>query len=250
MLPRNVPRGSGGPRLLQRRAAVLVSPRYLSVPPSLWGSPSILPARSPAALGRPRLLVTPRAGKHCHRALLPWMQPPPYCSPQVRAAPNSQQGLSPAPQPTPVLGSHHQTRFWGGVSQGVGDDCVAEAVSAPGRCLPTCLPLTSWVLLVFFFFASSRAPNLPQICCNLAQSAPWPSGAACCRMRPHCWWEEGGLRGERVLGHHPQCCHPRLPGHPQCHRPWILEQPPVPLSPIALPPLGLQAAVGGVVVLQ
>lgn len=169
MLPRNAPRGSGGPRLLQRRAAVLVSPRYLSVPPSLWGSPSILPARSPAALGRPRLLVTPRAGKHCHRALLPWMQPPPYCSPQVRAAPNSQQGLSPAPQPTPVLGSHHQTRFWGGVSQGVGDDCVAEAVSAPGRCLPTCLPLTSWVLLVFFFFL---LPRELQICLRFA--VIWP----------------------------------------------------------------------------
>lgn len=169
MLPRNAPRGSGGPRLLQRRAAVLVSPRYLSVPPPRWGSPSILPARSPAALGRPRLLVTPRAGKHCHRALLPWMQPPPYCSPQVRAAPNSQQGLSPAPQPTPVLGSHHQTRFWGGVSQGVGDDCVAEAVSAPGRCLPTCLPLTSWVLLVFFFFL---LPRELQIC--LRFSVIWP----------------------------------------------------------------------------
>lgn len=169
MLPRNAPRGSGGPRLLQRRAAVLVSPRYLSVPPPRWGSPSILPARSPAALGRPRLLVTPRAGKHCHRALLPWMQPPPYCSPQVRAAPNSQQGLSPAPQPTPVLGSHHQTRFWGGVSQGVGDDCVAEAVSAPGRCLPTCLPLTSWVLLVFFFFL---LPRELQICLRFA--VIWP----------------------------------------------------------------------------
>lgn len=94
---------------------------------------------------------------------------PPYCSPQVRAAPNSQQGLSPAPQPTPVLGSHHQTRFWGGVSQGVGDDCVAEAVSAPGRCLPTCLPLTSWVLLVFFFFL---LPRELQICLRFA--VIWP----------------------------------------------------------------------------
>lgn len=250
MLPRNVPRGSGGPRLLQRRAAVLVSPRYLSVPPPRWGSPSILPARSPAALGRPRLLVTPRAGKHCHRALLPWIQPPPLLLPTGSGCPKLTAGSQPRPSahpsfgvppPDPVLGGGYP-RGWGMTAW--------RKLSAPGRCLPTCLPLTSWVLLVFFFFASSRAPNLPQICCNLAQSAPWPSGAACCRMRPHCWWEEGGLRGERVLGHHPQCCHPRLPGHPQCHRPWILEQPPVPLSPIALPPLGLQAAVGGVVVLQ
>lgn len=249
MLPRNAPRGSGGPRLLQRRAAVLVSPRYLSVPPPRWGSPSILPARSPAALGRPRLLVTPRAGKHCHRALLPWMQPPPI-APHRFGLPQTHSRVSAPPlSPPQFWGPTTRPGSGGGYPRGWGMTAWRK-LSAPGRCLPTCLPLTSWVLLVFFFFASSRAPNLPQICCNLAQSAPWPSGAACCRMRPHCWWEEGGLRGERVLGHHPQCCHPRLPGHPQCHRPWILKQPPVPLSPIALPPLGLQAAVGGVVVLQ
>lgn len=169
MLPRNAPRGSGGPRLLQRRAAVLVSPRYLSVPPPRWGSPSILPARSPAALGRPRLLVTPRAGKHCHRALLPWIRPPPLLLPTGSGCPKLTAGSQPRPSahpsfgvppPDPVLG--------GGVSQGVGDDCVAEAVSAPGRCLPTCLPLTSWVLLVFFFLL----PCELQICLRFA--VIWP----------------------------------------------------------------------------
>lgn len=169
MLPRNAPRGSGGPRLLQRRAAVLVSPRYLSVPPSLWGSPSILPARSPAALGRPRLLVTPRAGKHCHRALLPWMQPPPI-APHRFGLPQTHSRVSAPPlSPPQFWGPTTRPGSGGGVSQGVGDDCVAEAVSAPGRCLPTCLPLTSWVLLVFFFFL---LPRELQICLRFA--VIWP----------------------------------------------------------------------------
>lgn len=94
--------------------------------------------------------------------------PPPYCSPQVRAAPNSQQGLSPAPQPTPVLGSHHQTRFWGGVSQGVGDDCVAEA-ECPGT-LPAHLPPINVLGFVGFFFF--LLPRELQICLRFA--VIWP----------------------------------------------------------------------------
>lgn len=161
LLPRNVPRGSGGPRLLQRRAAVLVSPRYLSVPPSLWGSPSILPARSPAALGRPRLLVTPRAGKHCHRALLPWMQPPPI-APHRFGLPQTHSRVSAPPlSPPQFWGPTTRPGSGGGVSQGVGDDCVAEA-ECPGT-LPAHLPPINVLGFVGFFFfcflASSKSAS-------------------------------------------------------------------------------------------
>lgn len=72
--------------------------------------------------------------------------------------------------------------FASGMSWGETEESPAPAVPALGP-PPAHLPPISGCF-------SSRAPDLPGICCNLAGSAPWPAGTAR-RMRPRCGREPG-----------------------------------------------------------
>lgn len=64
-----------------------------------------------------------------------------------------------------------------------------EAEESPSPAVPALGPPAAHLPPIKGCF-SSRAPDLPGICCNLAGSAPWPAGTAC-RMRPRCGRERG-----------------------------------------------------------
>lgn len=64
--------------------------------------------------------------------------------------------LTPPPQPTPLLGSHHQTRYWGGYSKGW---LRGGSRERPGT-LPAHLPPIKVLGFVFFsFLASSKSAS-------------------------------------------------------------------------------------------